>query len=75
MEKFYTINKTKLGVDCGSNHQLLIAKLRLKLKKVGKPLDKNTGAGCHALLQGILPNPGTEPRSPALQVDSLLSEL
>ena len=28
--------KTRLGADCGSNHELLIAKIRLKLKKVGK---------------------------------------
>ena len=28
--------KTGLGADCGSNHELLIAKFRLKLKKVGK---------------------------------------
>ena len=35
---------------------------------------KNTGVGCHALHPGDLPNPGTEPRSPTLQVDSLLSE-
>ena len=28
--------KTRLGADCGSGHELLIAKLRLKLKKVGK---------------------------------------
>ena len=28
--------KTKLGVDCGSDHELFIAKFRLKLKKVGK---------------------------------------
>ena len=28
--------KTRLGTDCGSNHELLIAKFRLKLKKVGK---------------------------------------
>ena len=28
--------KTRLGADCGSNHELLIAKFRLKLKKVGK---------------------------------------
>ena len=35
---------------------------------------KNTGAGCHALLQGIEPNLGIEPRSPTLQADSLLSE-
>ena len=35
---------------------------------------KNTGASCHFLLQGDLPNPGTEPMSltsPALQADSL----
>ena len=28
--------KTRPGADCGSDHQLLIAKFRLKLKKVGK---------------------------------------
>ena len=28
--------KTRLVVDCGSDHELLIAKFRLKLKKVGK---------------------------------------
>ena len=28
--------KTKLGADCGSDHELLIAKFRLKLKKVEK---------------------------------------
>ena len=28
--------KTRLGVDCGSDHELLIAKFRLKLKTVGK---------------------------------------
>ena len=31
--------KTRLGADCGSDHELLMAKFRLKLKKVGKPLD------------------------------------
>ena len=35
---------------------------------------KNTGVGCHFLLAGDLPNPGIEPRSPALQADSLLFE-
>ena len=30
--------KTRLGADCGSDHELLIAKLRLKLKKVGKSI-------------------------------------
>ena len=28
--------KTRLGADCGSDYKLLIAKFRLKLKKVGK---------------------------------------
>ena len=28
--------KTRLGADCGSDHELLIGKFRLKLKKVGK---------------------------------------
>ena len=32
-EKFYTDSKNK---TCGSDHELLIAKFRLKLKKVGK---------------------------------------
>ena len=26
----------RLGADCGSDHELLIAKFRLKLKKIGK---------------------------------------
>ena len=33
MDKFYTDSKNK---TCGSNHELFIAKFRLKLKKVGK---------------------------------------
>ena len=28
--------KTRLGADCGSDHELLIAKFRLTLNKVGK---------------------------------------
>ena len=36
--------------------------------------DKNTGVGCHALLQGNLPNPGIKPKSPAPQADSLPAE-
>ena len=30
--------KTRLGADCGSDHELLIAKFRLKVKKVGKTI-------------------------------------
>ena len=36
-------------------------------------LGKNTGVGCHALLQGIFLTPGIEPGPPALQEDSLPS--
>ena len=41
MEKLYTVSKKKkkrkrLRADCGPDHELLIAKFRLKLKKVGK---------------------------------------
>ena len=28
--------KTRKGVDCGSDHEVLIAKFRVKLKKIGK---------------------------------------
>ena len=36
MEKPIDAAKTRLGANCGSDHELLIAKFRLKLKKVGK---------------------------------------
>ena len=38
MEKLYTVKKkkTRPEADCGSDHELLSAKFRLKLKKVGK---------------------------------------
>ena len=36
MKKLYTVSKKRPGADCGSDHELLIAKFRLKLKKVGK---------------------------------------
>ena len=36
MEKLYTVSKIRLGANCSSGHELLIAKFRLKLKKVGK---------------------------------------
>ena len=36
MEKLYTVNKTRPGADWGSDHELLIAKFRLKLKEVDK---------------------------------------
>ena len=35
-EALYSQQKTRPGADCGSDHELLIIKFRLKLKKVGK---------------------------------------
>ena len=36
MENLYTVDKTRPRADCGSDHELLIAKFRLKLKKIEK---------------------------------------
>ena len=36
MEKLYTVSKTKLAADCGSDHELFNVKFRLKLKNVEK---------------------------------------
>ena len=36
IEKIYTVSNKRLVADCGSDHELLLAKFRLKLKKVGK---------------------------------------
>ena len=35
-DALYSQQKARLGADCGSDHELLIAKFRLKLKEVGK---------------------------------------
>ena len=36
MQKLCTVSKTRLGADCGSDHELFIVKFRLKSKKAGK---------------------------------------
>ena len=36
MEKLYRVSETRPRADCGSDHELLLDKFRLKLKKVGK---------------------------------------
>ena len=36
MSTLPSVYDTRLGADCGSDHGLLIAKFKLKLKKVGK---------------------------------------
>ena len=38
MEKLYIVAKTRLGVDCGLDDELLIDKSRFKLKNVGKTI-------------------------------------
>ena len=35
-EALYSQQKTRWGADCGSDHELILAKFRPKLKKVGK---------------------------------------
>ena len=37
-EALYNQKKTRQGADCGSGHELLKVKCRLKLKKVGKTI-------------------------------------
>ena len=46
----------------------IILQLKYKLKKK----KKNTRVSFHFFLKGIFPDPGSEPKSPAWQVDSLL---
>ena len=41
----------------------------------GDSPSKNTGVGCHALLQGIFPTQGSNPGVPHCRADSLASEL
>ena len=36
-EVLHSQQKTRLGVDCGSDHELLIAKFKLKVKKTTRP--------------------------------------
>ena len=36
IEKLYKSGKTRPGADCGSYHELLIARFKVTLKKVGK---------------------------------------
>ena len=45
MEKLYTVIKNKTGADRGSDHELLIAKFTLKLKKEDKTTRLEDGNG------------------------------
>ena len=48
MEKLYTVNKTRPGADCGSDHVLLIAKFRLI--EESRPLDHSCMTSIKSLL-------------------------
>ena len=59
MEKFFTVSESRLGADCGSDHEILIAKFRLKLKKVGettRPFRKKVGYSKKDILKLIVTN-------------------
>ena len=48
--------KTRLGEDCGSDHELLIANFRIKLKKEGKPLDHSSESeSCSVVSDSLQP--------------------
>ena len=57
---------SSVASDSSPPHRLQPARLLCPWDSPGK----NTGVGCHFLLQGI-PDPGIQPGSPALQADSL----
>jgi len=42
-EALYCEQISRLGADCGSENELLIAKFRLKLKKVGETTKTHSG--------------------------------
>ena len=68
MEKLYTVSKTRLGADCSSDHELLIAKFRPKLKKVGETTIPFTATAAAKSLQSCPnlcdPVDGSPPGSP-----------
>ena len=45
MEKLIQSAKKRLGADCGSDHELLIAKFRLKLRKATPHLRPEAASG------------------------------
>ena len=79
--------KTRLGADCGSDHELLSAKWKVKVNQLHPTLCDPKDYTVHGILQtrilewvafpffqGIFPNPGIKPMSSTLQADSLSAE-
>ena len=54
IEKFYIVSKTKPGSDCSWDHQLLIGKSRVKLKKVRKTIRPFSSVQFNSVAQSCL---------------------
>ena len=66
--------KTRLGADCGSDHKLLIAKFRCKLKKVGTRSFSSVQFSCSVMSNSLRPHESqhTRPPCPSPTPQSLL---
>ena len=66
--------KTRLGADCGSDHKLLIAKFRCKLKKVGTRSFSSVQFSCSVVSNSVRPHESqhTRPPCPSPTPQSLL---
>ena len=73
--RFSAVPSSKLPFFFGESCSVVSTSLRPQgLYSPWNSPGQNTGVGSLSLLQGNLPNPGIEPRSPALQADSLPAE-
>ena len=73
LEEWYTLGKNVVCVLEAQLYPTLCDPINCSLPGfcTWNSPDKNTGMGCHSILQGNLPNPGIEPGCPTLQADSL----
>ena len=56
--------KTRTGVDCGSDHEILIEKFRLKLKKVGKTTRPFSSVQSLSRIRSLRPHDSQHTRPP-----------
>ena len=83
IEELYIVSKTRPGVDYGPDHELLIARFRLKLTKVGKtsrpfssvqfsPSVMSDFLSPHGLLHTRPPCPSPTPRIYSNSIESVM---